>query len=183
MFALTWKRRLTQSGRRILALRASALRTDGSDCSSWQTPKCPSGGGQETRETAGGGLRKLEDQVLLSAWATPTQNDAKGSGYMYDRGDHSKIRLKLPGEAVLAHWPTPMAGSPATEMYNEAGNTDSSRKTVALLGPISSGSLAETAKPGQLNPAFSLWLMGYPTEWARCAGQVTRSSRKSRPSS
>jgi hypothetical protein len=30
-------------------------------------------------------------------------------------------------------WPTPMAGSPATETYNEAGNTDSGRKTVEVL--------------------------------------------------
>jgi hypothetical protein len=30
-------------------------------------------------------------------------------------------------------WPTPMAGSPGTETYNPAGNTDSSRKTVALV--------------------------------------------------
>ena len=30
-------------------------------------------------------------------------------------------------------WPTPMAGSPATESYNEAGNTDSGRKTVQLV--------------------------------------------------
>ena len=31
----------------------------------WQTPKLPSGGGQAERMTAGGGLRKLEDQALL----------------------------------------------------------------------------------------------------------------------
>jgi hypothetical protein len=31
-------------------------------------------------------------------------------------------------------WPTPMAGSPGTETYNPAGNTDSSRKTVELVG-------------------------------------------------
>ena len=30
----------------------------------WQTPKTPSGGGQTTRMTEGGGLRKLEDQAL-----------------------------------------------------------------------------------------------------------------------
>lgn len=30
-------------------------------------------------------------------------------------------------------WPTSMAGSPGTETYNAAGNTDSSRKTVGLL--------------------------------------------------
>lgn len=31
-------------------------------------------------------------------------------------------------------WPTPMAGTPAQKGYNEAGNNDSSRKTVALAG-------------------------------------------------
>lgn len=30
-------------------------------------------------------------------------------------------------------WPTPMAGSPGTATYNPVGNTDNSRKTVALL--------------------------------------------------
>ena len=30
-------------------------------------------------------------------------------------------------------WPTPMAGSPGTENYNPAANTDSSRRTVALV--------------------------------------------------
>jgi hypothetical protein len=34
----------------------------------------------------------------------------------------------------MAGWPTPMAGSPGTDTYNPAGNTDSSRKTVALVG-------------------------------------------------
>lgn len=36
--------------------------------------------------------------------------------------------------SVFGGWPTPMAGAKATENYNEAGNTDSSRKTVALVG-------------------------------------------------
>jgi hypothetical protein len=38
-----------------------------------------------------------------------------------------------------------MAGSPATETYNEAGNTDSSRKTVALLAgwPTPTAALAD----------------------------------------
>ena len=34
--------------------------------------------------------------------------------------------------AQLSAWPTPQAGSPATETYNEAGNTDYSRKVVEL---------------------------------------------------
>ncbi len=41
----------------------------------------------------------------------------------------------LPSVAMAA-WPTPMAGTPTQRGYNEAGNTDSSRKTVALVGPL-----------------------------------------------
>ena len=36
-------------------------------------------------------------------------------------------------EPGFSGWPSPMAGTPAQKGYNEAGNTDSSRKTVGLL--------------------------------------------------
>jgi hypothetical protein len=56
-----------------------------------------------------------------------------------------------------------------------------------MLGPLPSGSPASTGKRGALNPAFSLWLQGYPPQWmalapsavaARSGAQATRSSRK-----
>lgn len=68
LYRLTWKERVTPSGRSIPALRASALRTS-------------------------------------------------------DKGSTSE----------RTGWPTPMAGTPAQKGYNEAGNNDSSRKTVALV--------------------------------------------------
>lgn len=43
LFSLTWNDAVTPSGRRICALRASALRTSGSDCSSWPTPLASDG--------------------------------------------------------------------------------------------------------------------------------------------
>jgi hypothetical protein len=117
----------------------------------------------------------------------------------------------LGSKAQLAAWPTPMAGTPAQNGYNEAGNNDSSRKTVELAvaltawatptaldakdrtyyskGDLALGGQAQitcrapTEKRGQLNPAHSRWLMGYPAEWDACAPTATRSSRRSRPSS
>lgn len=38
LYKLTWKPRTTPSGQLIYALRASALRTSGNDCTSWPTP-------------------------------------------------------------------------------------------------------------------------------------------------
>jgi len=115
-------------------------------------------------------------------------------------------------QAALSGWPTPMAGTPAQNGNNEAGNNDSSRKTAALSGwptpttrdhkdgkecpnvPLNAllGRVAWlTANPqaaritadgtmltgcsagmesgGQLNPAFSGWLMGFPEAWCRAA--------------
>jgi len=67
------------------------------------------------------------------SWPSPVVNDATGSQYAYSQGNHDRPVLKLPGTAQLAGWPTPMAGTPAQNGNNEAGNTDSSRKTVALV--------------------------------------------------
>ena len=39
------------------------------------------------------------------------------------------------GDSGCSGWPTPMAGAKATEDYNEAGNTDSGRRTVELCAP------------------------------------------------
>ena len=84
-------------------------------------------------------------------------------------------------------WPTASARGwkDTTGMATTGTNPDGSTRSrldqlprVAGLTVI--GSPAATEKPGQLNPAHSRWLMGYPAEWDVCAPTATPSSRKSR---
>jgi DNA (cytosine-5)-methyltransferase 1 len=49
--------------------------------------------------------------------------------------------------------------------------------------PQSSTAETESTAPSQLNPRFSLWLMGYPIEWAYSGERVTPLSRKRQPKS
>ena len=83
----------------------------------WQTPKTPTGGGQEKRKTSGGGLRKLEDQVLLAGWVSPTAQDhTRGvkPARPHDTG------VPLTQQAALAGWATPAGtvwgGTPEQEL-------------------------------------------------------------------
>ena len=105
LFKLTWRPTVTPSGRLLYLLRASEGRTSAIALGSWPTPTTPSGGQSVPPGTTGTGRRP----------------------------DGSKATVTLEMVAQLSGWPTPMAGGPGTETYNEAGNTDSSRKTVALV--------------------------------------------------
>ena len=207
---LARKQRHKDEGRKIPGLMKLGTAVQ---LASWPTPCSqdgPHGGPSQ-------GTDRLPAAAALSGWPTTTTRDWKDTGNL----DNSSVRKdgKLRNDTLgrithLAGWPTPMAGTPAQNGYNEAGNTDSSRKTVALaswptptsrdhkdaastlentpvnallgrqaLGTILSGSPAPTEKRGQLNPAFSRWLMGFPAEWDDCAPTATRSSLRPRPNS
>ena len=45
-------------------------------------------------------------------------------------------------------------------------------------GKAGGGSCSVTARGVQLNPRFSLWLMGFPTGWASCGEQATPSASR-----
>lgn len=108
---------------------------------------------------------------------TPAQKGYNAAG----NTDSSRRTVKL------ASWPTPQsrdykgANNPGNELTH---NTRPLNEQARLAhGGTLSGSSAATGKPGQLNPAFSRWLMGYPTEWDECAPMATVSSHRSRQSS
>jgi hypothetical protein len=152
-----------------------ALRSRGPDLAavsclaSWGTPTQPSG---------------LNLQAMLATWPTPRTptGGAESAQRKQELGRTESGGSDLAAVAILSNWPTPMAGTPAQKGYNEAGNTDSSRKTVELAsGTTASGFLAETANTGQLNPAFSRWLQGYPAVWDECAIRAFRSIPTTRP--
>jgi hypothetical protein len=133
----------------------------------------------------------LNKSVLLTGWPTP---NTMGGGQTSRGGDRIDEKL-MGGLASLAAWPTPMAGTPAQKGYNEAGNSDSSRKMVALcrfpapstdsgdqpIGYLLGPNGWETVPAsGQLNAAHSRWLMGLPKEWDDCGVTAMASLRKSR---
>jgi hypothetical protein len=143
LFQQTWKVLVTPSGRQCWAHTASAHRTSDSACTSWQTPTQSDIRGPCKRhpERKDGGQPNLTYEARLASWPTPNagpQNDTDTNWQQRreeckERHGNNGFGLTLGMAATLASWPTPMAGTPAQKGYNEAGNTDSSRKTVALI--------------------------------------------------
>ena len=113
--------------------------------------------------------------AVAASWATPQQNDYKGAPDQTYRERGGGAKGEQLSHQVRGAWATPVG----RDGKNSAGTS----RNRDLPGQTSSGSPAATAKLGQLNPAFSRWLMGYPAAWDSCGVTATRLSRKSRQKS
>jgi hypothetical protein len=142
------------------------------------------------------GTNLSRDAVMwLTGWVSPSARDWKDTlgmattgvnpdGSMRGRLDQLGRQVKLCGWAT-PHTPRPHDNDETAAAYYPARNQ--LNPLAQLLGRQVSLSTAGTGSGGayRLNPAFSLWLMGFPVAaWESCAPPAMPSSRRSRrPSS
>uniref|UniRef100_A0AB74UF19 DNA methyltransferase n=1 Tax=Escherichia phage vB_VIPECOMC04 TaxID=3350136 RepID=A0AB74UF19_9CAUD len=171
IYKLIWKEKTTPSGLPYSQLVASVPRTNATDCSSarttWLSP-CAQNGTvngytdweKVIKRKEAGRQQNLRDVVILAAWSTPTANDFKGSGETVIRKDGKDRTFDR------------------LDYSTEQGLKITQPIRITVSGPTLTGSDAGTESSGQLNPAHSRWLMGYPPEWDDCAVTAMPSSRK-----
>ena len=121
----------------------------------------------------------------VTGWLTARMEDGESSGARWSRGTFDTLT------AVATH----LAGWPTTSDANGSGTHGTGgldlRTTALLAGPIRlcsdgtllTGSSAEMAAGGRLDPAFSRWLMRLPPAWDACAPSETPLMLKRRRSS
>ena len=190
IYRQTWKEKATPSGMRYWEHTASARRISDNDCTGWPTPDCSDRRGPGSKQQ---GVKNIAE---LAGWPTASVRDGKG-GYLGGRIRDGKISTDvLDVTAQLSGWPTPTVadcsrgngtirpqdtGIPLPQRVAMIDRNSPARITAS--GELLTGSSAGMESGGQLNPAHSRWLMGFPGKWDSCGAMAMQLCRKSRRSS
>ncbi len=144
------------------------------------------------RRMADGKANLADASQAIASWPTPAATDGKHPGTSEDwhkRRGEKGLRLNdhMAHRGPISAWTTPQAHDSSPRGKGQKAKHGTKHGCACLAtdaGKTLSGFPAQTESKGQLNPAFSLWLMGYPPAWLNCAPQATRSRRNVRqPSS
>ena len=182
-YVLTWKRWDMQSGPPICALRALGRRTSDSGCSGWPMPcaMAMNVGADPEKHMArlarlkakhgngnGAGLTLGMACNLVAGWPMPMAG-SPGTDTYNPAGNNDSSRKTV---ALATGWATPRASDAEKASGMSIARRASGKALDTLLDQVKAttgrapdGSPALTEKRGALNPAFSLWLMGYPAAW------------------
>jgi hypothetical protein len=202
LFVETWKRRVTPLRRRYWEHTARAPLTSGSGCTSVPTPTAEPANGEpeafldrkrrsvERGSSMGIVLSDLQMVSKLATVATPRGEDSQCTGA--HRGTPDTLR----SQANLATVTSPSARDwKDTSGMSEAGvDPDGSTRSrldqlprqaqLADSGRTATGGPGATGSGGQLDPAYSRWLMAVPPEWDDFACLAMQSvSKRPKPSS
>jgi len=177
------KDRMTDEAMARELVRPSAGMALCKDVRFWATPDC-------NTSTYSNGKMGPNIREQAAAWPTPRTTDTnqgRGSvliGSAYYMPSKALSAGELVGQANLADvaqmWPTPMAsddGHKVTINSNQAGLIGASHQFMERqfspqaqpTPPGQASSSTGPTSPRRLNPAFTEWLMGWPTGWTIAA--------------